>query len=885
MKRIAIGIIVLCSIIGVVVFMVSKQTEAPVSKNLNSAIATSGEIKKGMVLKQIHEIQTGDSKVVIGNKDETGPMKPKITLSKWNDEARFSISYPQSDNSLSSSGLTRGSNAPSIPEDNKIVWSQPSQDVYFKKVVDSNPTQKEPNDKFEFDILLKEKPSSNVFTYNIDTNNLDFLYQPELTAKEKLEGYSRPENVIGSYAVYYKGGKTGDFTQMGGNNYKTGKAFHIYRPQIIDAKGNKTWGTLDVILANGASSTTGVVRPESDSGVVESDSTPQNDGVSKLTVTVDPSFLASASYPVTVDPTFGYTTAGASNVAMNNSIRGSYWSMPENGTPTSISVYQYVSGFTCFTGDTLITMADGSYKQIKDVKVGDKVRSYNLNSKSIVNEAVVKTFYHPAKEMTEGYLKIETNNGKTVRITPNHSVYVNGSWQEARMLKKGDILISDQNHEIRVSSVKLINTQLASYNLQISNSHVYFANFLVHNVSVSFLEGTKVEMANSERKDIEKVAVGDFVKSYNTKKKQVETVPVTQIASDRDENYLVITDVLGNILQVTGGHPLFSDGRWKLARQLKVGDHLTTENQEVEVESIEKIERKITGYNIQNKNHNYFANGKLVDDESKITKSGEIAEGSNILTPSGYKKVEDLMSGEQVVTYNITTHAIEYGAITSFQIGIDEQPLITVNNILSLTPETSIYTSLGEKKVKDLEIGDELINSSGESIKVFSLLCGQKKDVYSLGISGNHNVFVNGYLAHNGTGYTKAAIYQQSDNSQIITSAENTYTTTGITTSWQTFTITGSPNLTVSDNYWLYAWGSLGSLTLLNLYYDSGGNGVNKAVAYGAWPNPVTGQTTDNNKYSIYATYTTAATPTPTPTPYKTNLKGNINLRGNMNFR
>jgi len=167
---------------------------------------------------------------------------------------------------------------------------------------------------YNFDVLLKAKPASNIFTFNIETQNLDFFYQPALNQEKQKElssEYSelsskghivsctetdcvdkngkvvthRPENVVGSYAVYYKGGKSGDFTALGGKNYMAGKAFHIYRPQIIDAQGNKVWGELKVDEAGG-----------------------------KLTVTIPQDFLDSAAYPVTIDPTFGYSasTCGAS---------------------------------------------------------------------------------------------------------------------------------------------------------------------------------------------------------------------------------------------------------------------------------------------------------------------------------------------------------------------------------------------------------------------------------------------------------------------------------------------------------------------------------------------------------------------------------------------
>jgi len=136
---------------------------------------------------------------------------------------------------------------------------------------------------FEFEWVLDKKPKSNIFNATIQSKELNFFYQPELTKKEKKEGSSQPDNVVGSYAVYHK---TKRNNQIGGKSYKTGKAFHIYRPEAIDAKGARVWCELNI---------------DEQAGI--------------LTVTVPDEFLNNASYPVKVDPTFGYTTKGGTNLS------------------------------------------------------------------------------------------------------------------------------------------------------------------------------------------------------------------------------------------------------------------------------------------------------------------------------------------------------------------------------------------------------------------------------------------------------------------------------------------------------------------------------------------------------------------------------------------
>ena len=108
-------------------------------------------------------------------------------------------------------------------------------------------------------------------------------------------------NVVGSYAVYHETNRN--------NNYKTGKVFHIYRPQVKDSKGNTIWGELSIV------------------GNV-------------LSVTVDQTWLDKANYPVVIDPTIGYTSIGGSNRATaTDAFIGPRRTASENGTITSITWY------------------------------------------------------------------------------------------------------------------------------------------------------------------------------------------------------------------------------------------------------------------------------------------------------------------------------------------------------------------------------------------------------------------------------------------------------------------------------------------------------------------------------------------------------------------
>ena len=160
---------------------------------------------------------------------------------------------------------------------------------------------------FEFEWVLKSKPASNILTATIQSKGLDFFYQPALTPEEIAEGAQRPENVIGSYAVYHS--TKGGMNDAAGMEYKVGKFCHIYRPKAIDANGVEVWA--DLLIENGV-----------------------------LTVTVPQKFLDDAVYPVRVDPTFGYTTIGAGSATFTSiAIGGTKGTLTEQGIISKLTTY------------------------------------------------------------------------------------------------------------------------------------------------------------------------------------------------------------------------------------------------------------------------------------------------------------------------------------------------------------------------------------------------------------------------------------------------------------------------------------------------------------------------------------------------------------------
>ena len=233
---------------------------------------------------------------------------PNLKMNRWDEECYIQVIAPLKGASMSREG-------------NKIKWRNSKAEVHLYPIERQLHREKDhkgrehvfiqnENGGYELESILLEKPASNILTFHIETQGLKFYYQPELTQEEIDRGAFRPENVVGSYAVYHASRTNVHSNKEDALKYKAGKAFHIYRPKAIDDAGNEIWGDLHIDEQKGT-----------------------------LSVTIDQGWLDAAIYPVRVDPNFGYEVAGGSSKAIIENIRGSVFTITEEGTGSSITFY------------------------------------------------------------------------------------------------------------------------------------------------------------------------------------------------------------------------------------------------------------------------------------------------------------------------------------------------------------------------------------------------------------------------------------------------------------------------------------------------------------------------------------------------------------------
>jgi hypothetical protein len=103
--------------------------------------------------------------------------------------------------------------------------------------------------------------------------------------------------------------------------------------------------------------------------------------------------------------------------------------------------FDSVFGDECLHPDTLITMGDGTKKKICEIVIGDVVKTYNEQSKSIENKKVVNV--HENISIQEDFYLVQTECGNEIKITGNHKVLLtSGVWKQVKDLEIGEIINS-----------------------------------------------------------------------------------------------------------------------------------------------------------------------------------------------------------------------------------------------------------------------------------------------------------------------------------------------------------------------------------------------------------------------------------------------------------
>ena len=141
--------------------------------------------------------------------------------------------------------------------------------------------------------------------------------------------------------------------------------------------------------------------------------------------------------------------------------------------------------FFCFVAGTKVKTENG-FKNIEDIKIGEKVYSFNLDNNEIELKEVLELIHSSAKDTYK-----LTIGGKTVEMTSKHQVYiVDKGWTRAYNIKIGDMMLSASGDKIKITNIEHIkyDEPIDTYNLAVEDNSNYFVTdiqVLVHNVMPS----------------------------------------------------------------------------------------------------------------------------------------------------------------------------------------------------------------------------------------------------------------------------------------------------------------------------------------------------------------------------------------------------------------
>lgn len=153
------------------------------------------------------------------------------------------------------------------------------------------------------------------------------------------------------------------------------------------------------------------------------------------------------------------------------------WQALKNN-PKIIELFHMVIVDECLAGDTMVLMADGTHKEIQDIRPGDKVTSYHAASQMLDADIVVKLHTNLLKSESEKMYLLKFTHDIEMQVTGNHQILTTVGYIRADMLTEQHVALSTTDGPTLISRVE-IDKPAVTYNLHVENNHNYIANGIV----------------------------------------------------------------------------------------------------------------------------------------------------------------------------------------------------------------------------------------------------------------------------------------------------------------------------------------------------------------------------------------------------------------------
>ena len=449
-----------------------------------------------------------------------------------------------------------------------------------------------------------------------------------------------------------------------------------------------------------------------------------------------------------------------------------------------------------------IQMSDNTYKSLGEVEVGEQIKSFFisgspqvendldtmnwsyegnsfpsgsfLTSSYVVFKNVEKLHYNALVELVVG------GDSQFSGASKQYLIYDSGSnttryKHVVELDPTTDYLYDFQGNLINLdevyyyvtsdSDVQIVELDVEDTDTYIISSSTAFNAVVSHN-NPCFIAGTQVSLPDGTYKNIEDVAIGEEVVTYNFDLNVKELRKVQGLTKKQVNSTVKYTFNDGTVLQGTHDHPLYSQTKGWVSRDpstsLKkynlptdvalVGDPiLRYDGSTGIIQSMDFIHEPTLVYNLVSieANHNYYANEFLVHNRCFVA-------GTKIaLLDGSFKEIQEVKIGDEVLSFNEELGINEAGVVGDLkQHEVEEVIRITLDNeiIILTTHEHPFYTvDKGWIKAKDLEPLDVCKKLDGSEALVSTVeILKESHTVFNLlNVSENHNFYANEILVHN----------------------------------------------------------------------------------------------------------------------------------------
>ena len=158
------------------------------------------------------------------------------------------------------------------------------------------------------------------------------------------------------------------------------------------------------------------------------------------------------------------------------------------------------TGGGCFDAGTKVLMADGSLKNIEDIKVNDEILAYNENSKQISIDKVMHTFSFD--NQNNDLVTLTFTDGTVLHTTKTHPFLTENGWVALKpeqgkhitstMMQVGQKFYKTVDNStvnfVELADIKytpITDTAHRVYNLEIDKNDTFFVNGIVaHNMAL-----------------------------------------------------------------------------------------------------------------------------------------------------------------------------------------------------------------------------------------------------------------------------------------------------------------------------------------------------------------------------------------------------------------